>query len=49
MTFGDGAPVKAIAATPGHANVSFLPYTGTFTVPAPVDLVWTLAKLSRRL
>lgn len=41
VTFGDGAPVKAIAATPGHENVSFLPYTGTFTVPAPVDLVWT--------
>ncbi len=41
MTFGDGAPVKAIAASAGHANVSFLPYTGTFTVPAPVDLVWT--------
>jgi predicted methyltransferase len=41
VTFGDGAPVKAIAASAGHANVSFLPYTGTFTVPAPVDLVWT--------
>jgi len=41
VTFGDGAPVKAIAATPGHANVSFVPYAGTFTVPAPVDLVWT--------
>jgi len=41
VTFGDGAPVKAIAAMPGHANVSFLPYTGTFAVPEPVDLVWT--------
>ena len=42
VTFGDGAPVKAIAATPGHANVSFIAYTnGGFTVPAPVDLVWT--------
>jgi predicted methyltransferase len=41
VTFGDGAPVKAIAASAGHGNVSFLPYTGTFTVPAPVDLVWT--------
>ena len=42
VTFGDGAPVKAIAATPGHANVSFIPYAANaFTVPAPVDLVWT--------
>ncbi len=42
VTFGDGAPVKAIAATPGHANVSFVPFADSaFTVPAPVDLVWT--------
>jgi predicted methyltransferase len=41
VTFGDGAPIKAIAATPGHGNVSFIPYTGTFEVPEPVDLVWT--------
>ncbi|MBO9670102.1 MAG: class I SAM-dependent methyltransferase [Sphingobium sp.] len=42
VTFGDGAPVKAIAASAGHANVSFLPLAaGAFTVPAPVDLVWT--------
>lgn len=42
VTFGDGAPVKAIGATPGYGNVSFVPFTaGNFTVPAPVDLVWT--------
>ncbi len=42
VTFGDGAPVKAIAATPGHGNVVFVPYAdNAFTVPAPVDLVWT--------
>jgi len=40
--FGDGAPVKAIAATPGHANIIPIPYTaGGFTVAEPVDLVWT--------
>jgi len=42
VAFGEGAPVKAIAATPGHANVTVLPYgPGGFTVPEPVDLVWT--------
>lgn len=42
VTFGDGAPIKAIGATPGYGNVSFIPYTaGAFTVPEPVDLVWT--------
>jgi predicted methyltransferase len=41
VTFGDGAPVKAIAAMPGHGNVSFIPYSGTFELPDQVDLVWT--------
>lgn len=42
VSFGDGAPIKAIAATPGHANVSFVPYANNaFTAPEPVDLVWT--------
>jgi predicted methyltransferase len=43
VAFGAGDPVKAIAASPGHANVTVLPYGGPdgFKVPELVDLVWT--------
>jgi predicted methyltransferase len=42
VMFGDGAGIKAIAATPGHGNVVFVPFAANaFEVPEPVDLVWT--------
>jgi predicted methyltransferase len=42
VMFGDGAGIKAIAATPGHGNVVFVPFANNaFETPEPVDLVWT--------
>lgn len=42
IAFGDGGPIKAIAAAPGHANIAVQAFgPGGFTVPEPVDLVWT--------